>query len=62
MLMCNENLFASKYRLYLPSEEELRAELQRECELIERQIKEECDWVINVGEGFKPARQFLLAG
>jgi predicted nuclease of restriction endonuclease-like (RecB) superfamily len=37
----NENLFASKYRLYLPSEEELRAELQRERELIERQIEEE---------------------
>jgi predicted nuclease of restriction endonuclease-like (RecB) superfamily len=37
----NSNLFASKYRLYLPSEEELRAELQRERELIERQIEEE---------------------
>jgi hypothetical protein len=36
----NENLFASKYRLYLPSEEELRAELQKERELIERQIEE----------------------
>jgi predicted nuclease of restriction endonuclease-like (RecB) superfamily len=36
----NENLFASKYRLYLPSEEELRAELQRERELVERQIEE----------------------
>ena len=38
----NENLFASKYRLYLPSEEELRIELQKERELIERQIEEEC--------------------
>jgi predicted nuclease of restriction endonuclease-like (RecB) superfamily len=37
----NENLFASKYRLYLPTEDELRAELQRERELIERQIEEE---------------------
>jgi hypothetical protein len=37
----NENLFVSKYRLYLPSEEELCAELQRERELIERQIEEE---------------------
>jgi predicted nuclease of restriction endonuclease-like (RecB) superfamily len=37
----NENLFASKYRLYLPSEDELRAELQRERELIEQQIEEE---------------------
>jgi hypothetical protein len=36
----NENLFASKYRLYLPSEDELRAELQREREIIERQIEE----------------------
>ncbi len=31
-----ETLFASKYKLYLPSEEELRQELLRECELIER--------------------------
>ncbi len=37
----NENLFASKYRLYLPSEEELRAELQRERELIERQMEDQ---------------------
>lgn len=37
----NENLFVSKYRLYLPSEEELCAELQRERELIERQIEAE---------------------
>lgn len=36
----NENLFASKYRLYLPTEEELRAELQRERELIERRIED----------------------
>jgi predicted nuclease of restriction endonuclease-like (RecB) superfamily len=34
VLADNENLFASKYRLYLPTEEELRAELQRERELI----------------------------
>ncbi len=37
----NSNLFASKYRLYLPSEEELRAELQRERELIERQLEDQ---------------------
>ena len=36
----NENLFASKYRLYLPTEEELKIELQRERELLERRIKE----------------------
>lgn len=39
VLADNENLFASKYRLYLPTEEELRAELQRERELIERELK-----------------------
>jgi len=36
----NENLFASKYKLYLPTEEELKNELQRERELLERRIKE----------------------
>ena len=36
VLADNENLFASKYRLYLPTEEELKAELERERELIER--------------------------
>lgn len=41
VLADKENLFASKYRLYLPSEEELRTELLRERELIERQIEEE---------------------
>jgi len=40
VLADNENLFTSKYRLYLPSEDELKAELQRERELIERQIEE----------------------
>lgn len=30
----NEQLFASKYKLVLPSEEELRAELERERELL----------------------------
>jgi len=40
VLADNENLFASKYRLYLPTEEELKAELQRERELIVRQIEE----------------------
>jgi predicted nuclease of restriction endonuclease-like (RecB) superfamily len=37
----NEKLFSSKYRLYLPSEDELRTELQRDRKLIERQIEEE---------------------
>jgi predicted nuclease of restriction endonuclease-like (RecB) superfamily len=40
VLADNANLFASKYRLYLPTEEELKAELQRERKLIERQIKD----------------------
>lgn len=33
----SRNLFASKYRLYLPSEEELQAEIERERELIVRE-------------------------
>jgi len=40
VLADNENLLASKYRLYLPTEEELRAELQHERELLERQMEE----------------------
>lgn len=38
VLADKENLFASKYKLYLPSEEELKAELIRERELVEREI------------------------
>ncbi|MCL2111612.1 MAG: PDDEXK nuclease domain-containing protein [Clostridiales bacterium] len=37
VLSDSENLFASKYKLYLPTEEELSQELQRERELLERQ-------------------------
>jgi predicted nuclease of restriction endonuclease-like (RecB) superfamily len=33
----NEQLFATKYRLVLPSEEELRIELEREMEVLERE-------------------------
>jgi predicted nuclease of restriction endonuclease-like (RecB) superfamily len=40
VLSDKENLFASKYRLYLPTEEELKLEILRERELIERQIRE----------------------
>ena len=36
----NEQLFASRYRLYLPSEDELIAEIEREKFLITRQSKE----------------------
>ena len=38
VLSDNENLFASKYKLYLPTEEELKRELERERRLIEQQI------------------------
>jgi len=38
VLADNENLFASKYRSYLPTEEELKEELLRERELIERRL------------------------
>ncbi len=39
----NEQLFASKYRLVLPTEEELRAELERDRALLEnaREAKED---------------------
>lgn len=37
VLSDNENLFASKYKLYLPTEEELKRELERERDIIERQ-------------------------
>jgi len=37
VLSDKENLFASKYMLYLPTEEELKRELERERELMERQ-------------------------
>ena len=37
VLADNEHLFASKYMLYLPTEEELKQEIKRERELIELQ-------------------------
>jgi hypothetical protein len=39
----NEHLFASKYMFYLPTEEELRRELEREREQIELQQKLESE-------------------
>ena len=36
----NEQLFASKYKLYLPSEEELRAEIETQKEFYYLQAKE----------------------
>jgi len=43
VLADKENLFASKYKLYLPTEEELRAELEYERHLIEAQLLEDRD-------------------
>ncbi|MDR1163305.1 MAG: PDDEXK nuclease domain-containing protein [Candidatus Accumulibacter sp.] len=40
VLSDKEKLFASKYRLYLPTEEEFKAEMERERELVVRQIEE----------------------
>ena len=39
VLADKDHLFASKYMLYLPTEEELKAELMRERELIERNME-----------------------
>jgi hypothetical protein len=39
VLSDNKNLFASKYMLYLPTEEELKKELERERKLIEEEIR-----------------------
>ena len=34
----NENLFLSKYQLYLPSEEELKAEIERDVLELDREV------------------------
>lgn len=39
----NEQLFASKYKLYLPSEEELRAEIETQKEMFKLQQEEKKD-------------------
>jgi predicted nuclease of restriction endonuclease-like (RecB) superfamily len=41
VLTDNEQLFAAKYKPYLPSEEELKRELQRERELVQQRLNEE---------------------
>ena len=41
ILKGNEHLFASKYKLYLPSEEELRAEIESQKSIYELQQKED---------------------
>ena len=43
VLSDKENLFASKYKLYLPTEEELRRELERERRLIEQNLRNEME-------------------
>lgn len=40
LLENNNHIFASKYKLYLPSEEELKEELEREKQLLELELKE----------------------
>ena len=39
----NEQLFASKYKLYLPTEEELRAEIETQKEMFKFQQEEKKD-------------------
>lgn len=39
----NEQLFASKYKLYLPSEEELRAEIEAQKEIFRMQLEDKKD-------------------
>lgn len=39
----NRQIFTSKYKLYLPSEEELRQELQREYDVLDDNIRTEND-------------------
>ena len=45
VLKGNEQLFASKYKLYLPTEDELRAEIENQKTIFElqRQSKQELD-------------------
>ena len=52
ILKGNEHLFASKYKLYLPSEEELRAEIESQKTIFEIQKcreKEEFDYMMKQG-------------
>jgi hypothetical protein len=43
ILVDNYHLFASKYMTYLPTEEELKKELERERTIIERSLEETID-------------------
>ena len=46
ILKGNEHLFATKYKLYLPTEEELKAEIQVQKEIFETQHRDLDDEVI----------------
>jgi len=39
LLKGSKNLFASKYKLYLPAEKELKEELKRERQLLELEMR-----------------------
>lgn len=41
ILKGNEQIFATKYKLYLPTAKELAAEIEREKELIRLQLEQE---------------------
>lgn len=41
ILKGNEQLFASKYQLFLPTEEELKKEIEREKQLIKLQLDQQ---------------------
>ncbi len=41
ILKGNEQIFAAKYKLYLPSEEELRSEIERQKEILQMQLEKE---------------------
>ncbi len=43
LLENSKNIFASKYKLFLPSEKELREELRREKMQLELEMKERAD-------------------
>jgi hypothetical protein len=41
VLKGNEQLFASKYKLFLPTDDELRAEIERQKEILRLQFSED---------------------
>ena len=55
LLETSQQIFASKYKLYLPTEEELRRELQREREQIEREQRLRQSLPLKRGKGKRKA-------